>query len=171
MAVALWGLCLTDAAFAGFRDAAGRDARIFKADFYRAAIRRGLGAGLVVSLMVSVGLTAMVAIAPDPAARFAELLRCAEWLTLVLGSYAAVVLVALGVWAAAEADLRTLASVVVLGPFTLVRPWVIVAAALVAVRAAPSSWAAAAVIGACSLQLAVEPWLGRRWAHRSVTSV
>ncbi len=165
IAVALWVLCVTDAAFAGFRDAAGRDARIFKADFYRAAIRRGLMAGLVVSLLVGLGLAVIVASAPDPAARFAELLRCADWLTLVLGSYAAIVLVALGVWAAAEADLRTLASVLVLGPFTLARPWVIVAAAGLAVWAAPSTWAAAAVIGACALQLAVEPWLGRRWAR------
>ena len=36
----LWILCLTDAAFAGYRDAAGRDARIFKAELYRRAIRR-----------------------------------------------------------------------------------------------------------------------------------
>jgi hypothetical protein len=163
MAFALWVLCVTDAAFAGFRDAAGRDARIFKADFYRAAIRRGLGAGLVVSLLVALGVGGVVAAAPDPAARFAELLVCATWLTVVLGSYATVVLLALGVWAAAEADRRTLASVLVLGPFTLVRPWVIIAAAVLAVRAAPSSWAAVAVVGACALQLAVEPWLGRRW--------
>ena len=82
---------------------------------------------------------------------------------LPLAVYASLVLAALGVWATAEADLRTLASVVILGPFTLVRPWVIVFAACLGAWHAHTWPARGAVIAVCALQLAIEPWLGRNW--------
>jgi hypothetical protein len=64
---------------------------------------------------------------------------------------------------AAEADVRTLASVVILGPFTLVRPYVICAVALIGVWKAPSAVVATLVVAACGLQLSLEPWMGRGW--------
>jgi hypothetical protein len=154
-------LCLTDAAFAGYRDVAGRDARIFKAELNRRAVRRGLRAGLAVGGIVLAA--SIVAIAPSPAARFAELEVTARSMLPVLAVYATLVLAALGLWAAADADLRTLASVIVLGPFTLLRPWVIVLAAALGARNAPSVPAAVIAVGACALQLAVQPWLSRAW--------
>jgi hypothetical protein len=77
----------------------------------------------------------------------------------VLLPYATLTLVGMGIWAAAEADARTLASVVVLGPFTLIRPWVIAAAAVVGAWKAPGFTAALVTLAACGAQLAIEPWL------------
>ncbi len=156
--LALFLRSVTDAGFAGFRDAAGRDARIFKAELFRRAIRRGLVHGVIASL-VGLGIAALASLFTP----FDELLEAARWMVVPLAAYASLVLVALGVWATAEADLRTLASVVILGPFTLVRPWVISSAAAVAAWHAPS-WPARAAVGVvCGLQLAIEPWLGRAW--------
>ncbi|MFT3772840.1 MAG: hypothetical protein QM820_46230 [Minicystis sp.] len=157
----LWILALTDGAFAGYRDAAGRDAHIFKADYYRRAIRRGMRFALGTSALSAIVAAAVVIAAPSPAARLGELLVAARWMLLVVGAYATVVLGALGLWAAAEADLRTLASVAVLGPFTLLRPWVIAAAGALGALRAPSTPAAITAVVVCGLQWWVEPWLGR----------
>jgi hypothetical protein len=154
--LALFALSVTDAGFAGFRDAAGRDGRIFKTELFRRAIRRGLRYGILASAL---GL--LIALAVN---RFDELLEAARWMMLPLAAYASAVLCALGVWATAEADFRTLASVIILGPFTLIRPWVIAFAALLGALHAHTWPARGAVIAVCALQLAIEPWLGRAWS-------
>jgi hypothetical protein len=156
-------LCLTDAAFCGYRDVAGRDPHIFKAELYRRAIRRGLRFGLGVGALAALLSAAAVALAPSPAARLLELATTARCMLPILAVYATVVLAALGLWAAADADVRTLASVTVLGPFTLIRPWVIAAAGVCGAWGAPSLPAALVAIAACALELMVEPWLGRAW--------
>jgi hypothetical protein len=163
--LALWVLCVVDGAFAGYRDAAGRDGRIFKAELYRRAIRRGARYGLGVSVATALVVAIAVVSAPAPAARYDELVECARWMLIPIGAYATAVLVALGVWSTAESDLRTLASVIVLGPFTLARPYLIAAAAAVGVAVAPSVPAAIAVGVACGLQLLVGPLLGRAWSR------
>ncbi|RYZ44055.1 MAG: hypothetical protein EOO71_00865 [Myxococcaceae bacterium] len=149
-------LSVTDAAFAGFRVATGRDARIFKADFYRAAIRRGLLRGLFSVMGLGVGIAVACTLAPP---LFSQLLACAQAMLWVLLPYTTLTLVGMGVWATAEADVRTLASVVLLGPFTLIRPWVIVVAAVAGVSQAPGLAAALITVTACGVQLALEPWL------------
>ncbi|MBN8469291.1 hypothetical protein JYJ95_22555 [Corallococcus exiguus] len=149
-------LAVTDAAFCGFRVAAGRDARIFKADYYRAAIRRGMGLGLFTTALVGAGIAGACLFSPG---LFPQLLVCAKAILWVLLPYATLTLMGMGVWAAAEADVRTLASVVVLGPFTLIRPWVIATAAVVGAWKAPGFTAALVTVVACGVQLALEPWL------------
>jgi hypothetical protein len=158
--LAFFALSVTDAAFAGFRDAAGRDARIFKAELFRRAIRRGALLGILVSV-IGCGLAAAVAFSGN----YNDLLQAAQGMLPPLAVYATLVLVAMGVWATAEADLRTLASVVVLGPFTLVRPWVIIGAGALGLMHASAWPSRAAIVIACALQLAIEPWLGRSWSR------
>jgi hypothetical protein len=161
-------LAITDGGFAGFRDAAGRDARIFKAEFFRRAVRRGLRFGFVGVAISGALVAGAVLLAPHPQARLEELVAGGAWMLPVLAVYATAVLVALGVWSAAEADLRTLASVVILGPFTLIRPYVIAGAALLGAWKAGSFPAALVTIAVCGVQLALEPWMGRAWKTRPV---
>jgi hypothetical protein len=155
----LWSLAVVDGGFAGFRAAAGRDGRIFKEAYYRAAIRRGLRLGFGVTVLAGAAIALWLLAS---GATLTELVPSAQVMLAVLGGYAALVLLALGVWSTAEADLRTLASVAILGPFTMMRPWVIVAAAAWAAYVAPSLGAAAVAVGACALQLCVEPILNLR---------
>ena len=162
----LWTLAVVDGGFAGFRSAAGRDGRIFKEAYYRAAIRRGLRYGVLVTVVAGVLITAVAFASPSPQGRLAELQPGAEAMLWVLGGYATVVLLALGIWSTAEADLRTLASVIILGPFTLIRPLVIVGAAAWAAYVAPSVVAAVLAVAVCLLQLSVEPLLNRATAKK-----
>lgn len=159
-------LSLTDAAFAGYRDACGRDATIFKDEYYRRALRRGLKHGFMVAVASLVWFALLLVALPHQES-FAEqvdgLLVATRATLPVLGAYASVTLLALGAWAAAAPDLRSLASVVLLGPCTLLRAWVIVAAAAAGAWAAPNLSATLGVLGACGLQLTLTPWLNRGW--------
>ena len=156
-------LALVDAGFSGFRDAAGRNPRIRKQGYFRRAVRRGLRCGVVSCAAVVVLVMALVARAPAPADAFVTLSQTAESLVWSFGVYATLVLLALGVWLAAEPDLRALASVIILGPFTLIRPWWIAMTCLWAAASAASVEAAIAALGAAVAQLAIEPWLERGW--------
>lgn len=121
-------LALTDATFCGYRDAAGRNPLLDKRRWYLTAALRGALGGL---LVVGVFLFA--------ANRFGTrdgLEAAAARMVTVYGVYASFVFAALAVWLFGRGDLRTLGSVAVLGPFTLVRPWVIAGGALWALTAA-----------------------------------
>lgn len=121
-------LAVLDAAFAGFRAAAGRDARIDKRAYYQRALLLGAAAG--VALVVALGaLTGGALLAsPTPRTVYAELLVIGARMLQVLVGYAVLVLAALALYATTILELRILATVAVLGPFTLLRPWVVVAA-------------------------------------------
>lgn len=119
---------ILDAAFVGFRAAAGRDGRIDKRAYYARAMAHGTLAG--VGLVVALGALTAVALvtAPDAARTYAELLVIGARMLLWIGAYAGLVFVALGFYAVTSLDVRVLSTVAVLGPFTLLRPWIVVAA-------------------------------------------
>lgn len=123
-------LAIVDAAFAGFRAAAGRDARIFKYAYYRRAmlVAAAAGAGLVVALAAAT-VTALL-ITAAPGALYAELLEIGARMLQVFLGYALLVVAALALYGTAQTELRILATVAILGPFTLLRPLVIVAATM-----------------------------------------
>ncbi|MBK8259594.1 MAG: fatty acid desaturase [Polyangiaceae bacterium] len=118
-----------DLAFAGFRAAAGRDGLIEKRAYYTRAMGEGAGLGLAFSAVMALVTWAVVRRAEDPGALFAELVATGSRMLLVFGGYAVLVLAALIVYTIAKHELRTLATVAILGPFTLIRPWVIACAA------------------------------------------
>lgn len=162
----LWTLAIVDGGFAGFRSAAGRNGLIFKETYYRSAIRRGLRYGIGVTLLAGLLIAVVAFTSPSPQARLDQLQPGAQAMLRVLGGYATLVLIALGIWSTAEADLRTLASVIVLGPFTLIRPAVIAGAAAWAAFVAPTAVAAGLAVAVCMLQLSVEPLLDRAIAKK-----
>jgi hypothetical protein len=78
----------------------------------------------------------------DAARQYAELLSVGERMLWVFVPYAVLVLTALVVYLVADYDLRAFATVAILGPFTLIRPWVIALGCLLGLRATPhlSTW-------------------------------
>jgi hypothetical protein len=128
-------LAIVDAAFAGFRAAAGRNARIFKWTYYRDAVLLGAGAGACLVLVLALLTLLLLFSSGEPAARYGDLLVIGARMLWLFGTYALLVLGALLVYATARTDIRTLATVAILGPFTLLRPWVIVAATVFGVSA------------------------------------
>ncbi len=164
MITTLCGLFLLDASFIGFRDAAGREARIFKwRGYYQRAVLRGAVAGLLTLALVGAGATVTLALGPPNTLETWE--RALQPMLLVYGTYTVAVLTAFSLWLVPLVEFRTLASALVLGPFTLIRPLVVLAGALAAMAASPT---AEVFFPACAVVLAgngLEPLLER--LHRA----
>lgn len=121
--VLLGVLVFIDGTLCGFRAAAGRNPRIFLWGYYGASMRRGAVFSVAsIALFLAAGL-AMRALGGEAA--WSSLVMAAQQLVLVYGVFATLVLAALGLYLVGSFDFGVLASVLVLGPFTLVRPLVI----------------------------------------------
>ncbi|MGE5134816.1 MAG: oxidoreductase [Gemmatimonadota bacterium] len=159
-AAALIALALLDGAFAGFRSSVGRTGLISHRAADRLAARRG--ASLVCLLLAPVTALVSADVTVHPA-RTAVYTRAGEAMLAVYGPYAAVVLAALGCYAVLGWRQRYLASAVILGPLTLLRPAVAVAGAVLAAVATHDGGAAVCAVLAVVAVLAVEPAADRRW--------
>ena len=166
VAIVLWVLASLDAAFVGFRDAAGRNPRVHKRQFFARAMAMGLGWGQVASLLGLLWLGAVVGSAADPGAALADQVALAEGMIGIYGAYAAVVLGALLVYAVPHPDVSSLATVLVLGPLTLGRPAVIGVGALWGFVDCPTWRTGLSALLAAGMMLALEPLLGMRWRDR-----
>lgn len=158
-------LVLVDGTLCGFRAAAGRNPRLFLRDYYAASMKRAA----LLALVITTGfLGVAMAVRAHDAEAFSAILSAAEVMVVVYGVYATVVLLALGLYLIGHFDLGVLATVLVLGPFTLARPLVIVAGAAVAGWSSPHPAAVAFTLAGASSMLVFErlldlgrpPWRG-----------
>jgi hypothetical protein len=160
VAAALAVLALLDGTFAGFRASAGRTGLIDHRRADQLACLRG--GALVCVLLAPVVAIASTEVALHPP-RLAVFARAGEAMLAVYGPYGLVVLAALGCYAALGWRNRYLASAVILGPLTWLRPAVVAAGAILGSAAGPDPlvWACAGL--AIAAVLAVEPVAGRLW--------
>lgn len=154
-------LACLDGAFSGFRSSLGRSALVD----HTADDRRGLRAGAVLVGLLLLPATVIAAIDLATGGDAAAYQRAGTAFLLVIGPYALLVVLALAGYRALHWRLRYLASALILGPFTLLRPCVVIIAAIVG-----ASRGGDPVVGvsgglACAAVLAVEPLLDRRWAR------
>ena len=114
-------LAVGDVMFSAFRDAAGRDARIDKTVYFRRALLGGLvsGLGIIALCVVLVGWA--LAASPRPEWLYGDMLTAGQRMVWVYGAFAALVLASLLIWRLGGSELRTLMTVAILGPFTLLR--------------------------------------------------
>ena len=165
-AVTLAALALFDALLSGFRAAAGRDGRIAKRPYYRVAMMRGGVAGVWV-VGANMALAALLVMtAPEPDAVWRDLLRAGADCVVVFGAFATLTLIAIAFWLAPLQELRLVPTLLVLGPLTLIRPFVIVGGLIVAIIRTPSPRVVIAAVVAGVSMLAIEHWLGRPHADR-----
>ncbi|MBL8910511.1 MAG: hypothetical protein JNM17_07380 [Archangium sp.] len=127
-------LAFIDGTLCGFRSAAGRNPRIFMWHYYRAAFGRGAAFAAVTVLAFSVVAVGLVLLGPE--GTWASLLESATVLVHIYGAFATLTLIALGLYLIGSFDFGVLASVLVLGPFTLLRPWTIMLGAIYAAATA-----------------------------------
>jgi hypothetical protein len=160
---ALVAIALVDAALAGYRAATGRNGRIGKRRYYLVALRRGLAAGVALLVGLAVVLAAALGIAAHPAERYADLTHAGTVMLWIIGPYAIVVLLSIGGYALLPRAPATFLILLGLGPFTLVRPWLTIAAGVAAAWTASDPVTRACALLAAAGVLAVEPWLSRRW--------
>lgn len=156
----LYLLAVTDWGFAGFRHAAGRDGRIFKARYYGRAVLVALAIAQVPLGAVAAVVVALVAWGPTD---FAGMNAAATPMVWVYGAYATIVLSAFVPYLSGNTELRTLATVSVFGPLTMLRPAAIVAGAAVTVWATPTWPVAIAAAAAALVNVSAERILARAY--------
>lgn len=152
-------LALLDGALLGFRSAAGRSGLLEKRPLYRRAILLGLASSALLALG-GVLLAGLLCVLKGPALWSSFELAAAASVR-VFALFASLVLAALALWSLPHSDLRTLATVSVLGPGTLARPAVVLLGMLYGWRQNPR-WEVAllAVYGTVGM-LSLEPLLTR----------
>jgi hypothetical protein len=160
----LYLLATCDAAFCGYRAAAGRSALLFKRGYYlRAMVRGALWGQLAVALA---GLVAALLLSwsPAPGQLLGDYASAGGRLLEVYLPYAVVIGLAFGVRAVPSVDLRSLASVVIFGPMTLLRPAIVVGGGAWAVFNVPRAEVAILVGAVIPVVLFLERFLARRTA-------
>ena len=134
----LWLLATVDSTFIGYRDAAGRNALIEKRKYFRRAMIRGALSGQVAVAIVGLVAAGMLATDPHPARLFDTFEQVAARMLVVYVPYAVILAMTFLIRALPSVDIRSITSVLVFGPFTLIRPFVLVAGAIWGLLAAPT---------------------------------
>jgi L-asparagine transporter-like permease len=157
----LWLLATLDSAFIGYREAAGRNALIEKKTYYRHALIRGALFGQLAVLMAGVVAAIVLASSNNAWELFGKLERIGARMLLVYIPYALIILITLSIRALPSVDIRSITSTVIFGPFTLIRPLVVLLGAVWGILAAPGPITVALVVLIVCLMLGLEWTLGR----------
>jgi hypothetical protein len=160
VAATLVGLALLDGTFAGFRSSLGRTGMIDHRAADRLAATRGgvLVAALLAPLIAAAGIDA----AANPT-RLAAYRRAGEAMLAVYGPYSLLVLTALLAYGVLDWRQRYLASALILGPFTFLRPLVALGGSGLAAAIGNDTFVALIGFLAAGAVLAVEPIADRVW--------
>ena len=157
----LWLLATVDSAFIGYRDAAGRSALIDKRHYYRRALLRGALMGQIAVAIAGTVALGMLATSAEPARLFATLDSVAMRMLMIYVPYALILIATFFVRAIPSVDIRSITSVLVFGPFTLIRPLVVLAGAIWGFLAAPTAGVALLLVLVVTLMLGMEFALDR----------
>ena len=168
-ALLLWLLATVDSAFIGYREAAGRNALIDKKAYYRRALIRGALFGqLAVLIAVAITVFALVS-SSNAGALLSSIELIGTRMLTVYVPYALIILIAFCVRALPSVDIRSITSVLIFGPFTFMRPIVVLTGAVWGVVAAPGAMTIALTVLIVTLMLGLGPalnWLrGRKYAE------
>lgn len=147
----LWLLASLDATFRGYSAGAGRNALIDKRAYHRHALLRGFLAGQLATLVAALLVLVAVWSAPDPDSEYRDFSIAGARMLSVYVPYAVLILGTLTVRLIPSVDVRSLTSVLVFGPMSLLRPFVAIAGIVYAVAAVPRP--AIIVVGASVLAL------------------
>ncbi len=160
VAAVLLTLAVLDGAFAGFRSSAGRTGLISHRRSDHQAARRGAGLALLLLAPMIAVVCADTAVYP---AHLGDYTRAGMAMLAVYGPYALLVLGALACYATLNWRLRYLASALILGPLTLLRPGIaLLGAALGAATCGDTTVAVAVGLSAIAI-LTIEPLAARLW--------
>lgn len=122
------GLVLLDSTLAGVRAGYGRDGRIRKLDMSLRCALRGLFLGAMICAAFGLLTAIVVSASAQGAAIYASLLAIGIRMQIVFVGFSVLVLPTVGLFMICRHEYRTLATVAILGPLTLARPFVILAA-------------------------------------------
>jgi hypothetical protein len=152
----LWLLATVDSAFIGYREAAGRNALIKKGAYFRRALLRGALFGQLAVLIVGVITALALVSSSDAAALFSKLELIGTRMLTVYIPYALIILITFCIRAVPSVDIKSITSVLIFGPFTFIRPLIVLAGAVWGVVAAPGAITIAITVLIVSLMLGLE---------------
>ena len=164
--VCLYLLALIDCAFCGYRAAAGKSALIQKQAYYQRAMLRGALYGHIPLVLAGIVVGITVRSSPSPAQRLIEFRIAGSGMLLVYVPYAAMIDLAFVIRALPSVDIKSLTSVVIFGPLTLIRPLVAAAGIVLGMLAVPRPSLMMVGLVVLALMLSFEPLLDRtvRWS-------
>jgi hypothetical protein len=139
IAVLLWLLATVDSAFIGYREAAGRNALIDKSAYYRHALIRGALFGQLAVLIVGAITAIVLASSSNPGALFSKMELIGKRMLMVYVPYALILLITFCIRAFQSVDIRSITSTLIFGPFTFIRPFIVLVGAVWGVTAAPGA--------------------------------
>jgi hypothetical protein len=155
----LYVLAALDALFSGISAASGRNALIRKRAYFARAMLYGFAWGQAACCAALVILYAAAALAAERDEAIEEMASVGRRMAVVYSVYAAVVLVTFAIRAIPSVDVRSMTSVVVFGPLTLVRPAVIVAGVAWGLALAPGPGVVVAALLIAGMMVPFRAWL------------
>lgn len=161
VAFTIVSLALVDGAFSGFRASLGRTGLVDHGAQDGDAMKRGTGLVVLLAIPAIVAFVLDVSVFGQGISVYTE--SGLMFLTVV-APYTLVVAVALGAYAALGWKLKYLASALILGPFTLIRPYVCIAAVAAALLHTSTPGIALTAALATAAVLLVEPVCNRHYA-------
>jgi len=153
----LWILATFDAGFAGYREAAGRNALIDKSIYFRRALVRGALYGQLATMLVGAAAFAMLSLASESSRLLADFEIVGRRMLAIYLPYAIIIGIAFSLRAIRSVDIRSITSTVVFGPFTLIRPLVALAGVIWGILGAPRPATIALGLLVLILMLSSEP--------------
>lgn len=156
----LWLLATVDSAFIGYREAAGRNALIEKNAYFRRAFVRGALFGQLAVLIVAVITAIALLSSHDAGALLSKLELVGARMLTVYIPYALIILITFCVRAVPSVDIKSITSVLIFGPFTFIRPVIVLAGAVWGVIVAPDAITIVLTVLIVSLMLGLEHALG-----------
>jgi hypothetical protein len=167
LVLSLIAFAILDLALAGFRAAAGRSARVKKLGYFLKAMIVGGVVGAIVSAILAGCTFALLGALPDGRAIYENLLSIGARMWVAFVVFFALIAVALATYGIARHEVRTLASTVILGPFTLARPLVIGVGMVWGISASESWMATLVAIASCASVLGAGSLLERNYPNEA----
>jgi hypothetical protein len=170
MLLSLYLLALLDGLLCGGRVSMGRCALIHKRAYYARALVQGLIGAQIISTISLIALIAVASLSSHRDELRADLEAAAGRMLWIFVPYAIAVLGSLALRMIPSTDLRSATSVFALGPFTAIRPFVMIAGVLYGI--APSHLLETRLLGlfVLALMLSMEYFLnfvaGRRQSQQ-----
>jgi hypothetical protein len=165
-AVALAVLALADCVLCGFRGAAGTEGRLDKRIYYREAVLRAFGGGVVLVGAHALLVAVLVLSSGDPQLVWSSFLAAGRVCVWVYGLFATTIFTAFAFFFAPVGDFRVLTNVVVFGPLTVARPYVMAGGLLAAVAFVPDLRVGIVAASAAVTMLSFQSVVSRRYADR-----
>lgn len=165
----LWLLATIDAAFIGYREAAGRNALIDKRAYYRRAMLRGALFGQIAVLIAAIYIGIALFFSAEPRVLIDDLTNAGARMLMIYVPFALVIFAAFALRLLPSVDIKSITSTVIFGPFTLLRPFVAVVGIIYGFLVTPKPLIIAFGSLVLTMMLSLELIIGRLRARNFIS--